>query len=390
MMPLVALGGLFMQPRTIVMIPPGLATIHTAVVPLPMETSSSVSVSSTTSSTAAVEIPPKVKEPTPKNSATSSQITADTKTKTVAKAAPPQPVSSSTPTALPKTITAQWLLDRTTVSLKQKPGGSYTLSLITNIGSTENLSWDLRTTSLGGNGLIPQFNVSFACNPPPDFPTVDSIDQNPSFQVRTSYNCNVSLTPLTGNDRRVQSKLFSFQTDPGQLIVTAATGITTILKDGENSGGFIFDNQDSKTLTITNLNIDASFTALTTSTRPLVIRFLDPRTDLSLFDYHLENLPADPTKPGTQSVVNAAVPLSFKIEPHTKKLLPIQALGVTVLSIPGNKPVIKVVLRGVTVDQTDVKTTLRQPEISWTCTVPTEAYNPYATSSVFMTGEVCR
>jgi hypothetical protein len=189
-------------------------------------------------------------------------------------------------------------------------------------------------------------------------------------------------------DRRAVSKDFKFETDPGRLVISGVANGTTLLQDGENDGGFVFDNQDSQPMTITGLTIDASFTALTTSS-PLVLRFTDPKTGSSLFDYHLETAPTDPTAEYTESQVGISIPLSFTIAGNTSKMLPVEALGVHKWQLSGTSPAVQVVLRAAKLQQANIKTFFVSPQIVWMCAVPVGGYNPFATSSAFLNGEAC-
>lgn len=301
----------------------------------------------------------------------------------------PKIVTKQVLEVIPQVITAQFLLERTTFVLRQKLDGYYELTFTTDAGGAGKLSWGLTNAFVGGTSLIPKFNISYTCNPTPDLPLIDAANQNPFFKVRTSYSCDIGLTPTTGSDRRTQSKTFSIKTDPGQLFVKTTSNIDTVLKEAGNNGGYVFDNQDSKPLTITSMNFDFSFTALSTST-PLIVRFIDSTTNLAVFDYHLENLAGDLSQPHTESVMNASLPITLRIDAQNQKLLPLQVLGARFLYLSGVNPLVRVVLKGVTLDQADIKPSIRQSEITWTCVIPTEAYNPNATSGIFATGVACR
>lgn len=164
----------------------------------------------------------------------------------------------------------------------------------------------------------------------------------------------------------------------------------TVLRNDKNSGGFVFGNTDMQTVTITNLKFDVLYTALSTSSSPLIIRFIDSRSEQTLADYHIENLPANPLLPFTEGQAGVEEPLSLAIEPASQKMLSVQVLGVRKMNISGVDPAVKITLRGVTTDRSDVKTILSLPQIFWTCTVATTPYDPNATSGAFMTGQVCR
>ena len=370
--PLVAIGVLFSRPPKVLTIAPlGSVTKYDSdVALLPVKATSSI----------LVPTPPAVTSP-----ATSSVPKKEAPSEVTKKVEKPAPTE-----ALPSVITGDWLLGKTTNTLKQKLDGTSELLLDTDLGNGTHIGWGLADTGVGGTGLVPRFDASYTCSPFPDFSINDADQKHPYFKVRTSYHCTMSLTPSSGSDKRTQSKVFSFETGPGKLIVTPPLTMSSLLKDGKNESGFVFDNQDDKPLTITKLTIDISFTALNTASTPLVVRFLDPKTELSIFDYHAESLPADSSDPHTQSGTNAEVPLSFTLGAHSQKMLPVQMVGVSKLNIAGVNPAITVIVRSVTTDSADVGVVLRQSQISWTCITPTEAYNPLATSSIFMTGQACR
>jgi hypothetical protein len=209
-----------------------------------------------------------------------------------------------------------------------------------------------------------------------------AINQNPSFAVRTAYDCTASLTPQSGADRRTVSQDFNFTTDPGRLVASVAAETDSLLQNNTNNGGFTFDNQDSQPVTITGLTIDVSYTGVVTSTNLLVLRFADPVTGASLYDYPLATAAAG------GSATGVSIPLSFTIPANTAKVLPVEAIGVSILAVDGTSPTISVTLRDVTVDD-GIDTKFISPEISWTCIMPTTGYDPYATSSAFLSGQAC-
>lgn len=300
------------------------------------------------------------------------------------------PAIKSVQDIFPEIITAEWLLNQTTLSLTQKIDGAYKVGLTTNVGVLGTFSWDLLSQTIGGTGGIPQFRPSFSCTDPPDIPSPDANDQNPSFAVRTAYVCNIALTALTGNDKRTQTKQFSFQTGPGRVIVGVASNVNTVLQDGQNEGGFVFNNQDTEPVTITNLTLQLSFTALSTSSSPLVVRFINPKDNSLLAESHMENLPGDPSSSYTHSGTNIAVPISFTIDAQTQKLLVADIFGVQKYAFNGINPAVTVVMQSITATPSDVKITLANPHIVWSCIVPTGFFDPNATSSPFMMGTACR
>jgi len=246
------------------------------------------------------------------------------------------------------------------------------------------------TTTLGGTNSIPEFSVAFACDPLPNQPLVGALDQNPSFAVRTAYDCVVSLTPQTGIDRRTQTKDFSFTTPPGDFVILPDMAMDTVLVDNTNNGGVILDNQDSNPITVTSVTFNVSYAYLaTTPETPLVLRFQDPATGQSIGDYPLTNLPPDPSASTTFSQSDVTLPLSLTIPPLSQKLLPMQALGVQKMLILNSTPSVNVTLTGVTINRSDVKVILHNPNIVWSCVVSQLSYDPNATSGVYATGQAC-
>jgi hypothetical protein len=303
---------------------------------------------------------------------------------------PSASVSAVQATSAPLAISTPALLASTTVSFKELRTGPYVMSFSADLGNGKNLPWDFGTQNIGGaNTAIPQFAVSYSCDPLPDQPDPGAIDQRPTFQVKTTYHCAVSLTPFTGNDRRAQSKNFSFMTPAGQLIVTPASAISTVLADDANDGGIVFANQDAAAVTITGLTFDVSYQALTTLNGPLVLRILDPATGQSLFDYHMENMPQISSSTFSYAQSGVSAPLSFTLAPGSKKMLPLQVLGVHKMSMQGINPTVTISVRSVATDRSDVKTILNSPVVSWTCIVAIAGFDPYATNGPFATGQAC-
>jgi len=344
-----------------------------------------VSASSAASSYAPPEIKPGllpvVQLPPPK--ATS---TAASNKKTAIQPSKPKPAASPTPTA----VTARSLLDATTLSLNERYDGLYKASFMTNAGTHGKITWDLNKTALTGSGSMPSFSVSFSCDPPPNPPPPDAIDQSPTFNVRTSYVCTIGLTPTSGSSRQTQSRQFSFTAGAGQLVVTPLSTMNTVLQDNVSSGGFVFRNDDAEPVTITGLDVDVSYTALNTAGGPLVLRFADPATELSLIDYHLENLAVNPSLPNTHSGTNIHVPLSLTINPASPKMLPVKILGAHRMSISGVDPSVTVTLRQVTTNQSASRIMLSSAKISWSCVIIIGACDPNATSGPCATGQACR
>jgi hypothetical protein len=327
-------------------------------------------------------------------------------------------------TAPMMTITAQSFLDDTTSSLKVLLNGSDELVFTTNLGNGQPpLTWGLLTTTVGGDGsagsaatasatanaAVPQFSVTSSCDPAPLPAAPGALDKNPTFNVRTSYNCSVSLTPTSGSNQVTQSKTFSFTTAPGELIVTNDAAMNTLLGDNTNNGGIVFNNQDTNPVTLTGVTFDASYSYLNILNGPLVLRFLDPTTNQSLADYHLEKIPATGDGAGngasssstsntyTYAQSGITVPLSFTIPPSTQKMLPIEVLGVDRMFVLGTSPTVSITLHSVTTNEAGggggdgggVKTVMASPNITWSCSVSTASYDPNATSGVYATGQAC-
>ena len=372
---LATISGAFMEPKTVVITPRQPVIFQKAMVPPPELDSLALFATTTLSSSTPQTSTPRIAPP-PKPI----KIIAEKKEEQIQ----PTPLLVA-----PKIITAETLLTSTTIFQKQKVGSVYAVGFNADPGNGKGITWDIGATAIGSSDGVPEFATSFSCDPPPEMPLSGTTDNRPSFQIRTSYTCTVSLTPRDGNDRQTQTKRFAFQTGPGQFFVTLPSSIDPKLKDGQNYGGFVFNNEDSKPVTVTGLTLDASFTALSTSSVPLVVKFIDPRNEATLFEYHLENLPKDPALPDTQSQTGIFVPLSFQIRAREQRLLSMQVLGVQRRGVAGTNPAVKITLQGVTADQSDVKVALRATTISWTCIIPKEAYNPNATSSAYATGQAC-
>ena len=179
-------------------------------------------------------------------------------------------------------------------------------------------------------------------------------------------------------------------TDPGRLVVAVPSSMNTVLHDDQNNGGFVFNNEDNKAVTVTGITFDVSFTAFNTIAGPIVLRVSNPATDAPMFDHHLENLPLEPGTLYTHSETGITAPISFTIGPNSQKILPIEALGVHKSLINGTDPSLKITLRSVTTNPADTKILLTAPQIFWSCAVTAASYDPSATSSVFATGQACR
>jgi hypothetical protein len=316
--------------------------------------------------------------------ATSSKKTAIPPSKP--KPTPSQPKPVPTPTA----ITAKSLIDATTFSMSERYDGSYKMTFVTDAGTYGKITWDLSKTALTIGGSTPVFSTSFSCDPPPNTPIFDALDQNPTFNVKTSYSCAINLTPTSGSDRQTQSKQISFTTGAGQLVVTLPSYINTVLKDDANFGGFVFRNDDTEPVTITGLDIDVSYRGLNVADSPLVLQFKDPGTELSINDYHLENLAADQSVSYAHAGTNIHIPLSLTVGATNQKVLPVNLLGVHKLGIYGVDPTVVVTLREVSTSQNLNRVVLNSAKLSWSCIVALGAYDPNATSGPYATGQACR
>lgn len=313
-----------------------------------------------------------------------STSTAESNKKTVAKPSRPKPAIT------PTVITARSLINATTLSMSERHDGPYKTVFVTNAGTYGKITWGLGKTTLKIGKSIPSFSISFSCNPSPNTPIFGAFDQSPTFNVKTSYSCTVGLTPTSGADIRTQSKQFSFTTGAGQLVVTTPSSMDTVLKNDTNFGGFVFRNDDSEPITITGLDIDVSYKGLSVADSPMILRFENPVAKLPFENYHLENLATDPSVPYGHAGENIRIPLSFTIKGLDKRMLPVNVLGVRKLSIYGVDPTITVTLRGVTTNQNLNRIVLGAAKISWSCIVPLGAYDPYATTGPFATGQACR
>lgn len=395
------IGGIFTQPKVMTVVPPDFQTnrevaIVSRLAPFspaaPTAQTSSSSLPRIAPSPIAPGLLPKVTSLPFKNKAVSKKAVS----KEVPKPNPPATAvkttttTATTGTATTQLITADWLLEKTDLSFRWRRDGLYEAVLNTKVSDAQNLQWGLAQTVFGGSGAIPQFSVAFGCDPLPTMPEPGAIDLNPAFAVRTAFKCDVSLTPLSGSDRRARSRQFVFQTDPGPLTVTAPSAMNTVLVNDTNHGGFVFTNGDVRPVAITGLTLDVAYMGLSTSTGPLVLRFIDSRTDQALRDYHIENLPSDPSRPFAASDTSIAIPLSFAMEPTNTKLLAVQVLGVHKILISGTRPTITLAVRGVNTAEKDIKTVLGGAQISWSCVVTNTPYNPNATSGAFAAGDACR
>jgi hypothetical protein len=342
-LPLVSVGGFFTQANTLIIIPPQPAII--SILP--------------------AELAEKPQSPIPASSTQETKLSdntgaVETQTSTVAAVAAnesiePKPVQPADVSQSSVATTAKKFLDKTTLAQNQRFDGSYWLSLRTNL-SGSNFNWTLSKNVVNG------FSVSYSCDPAPD---LSEIDGEPSFQIRTSYSCDVSLA---GKNKVAETKKFGFETGPGRLVISVASGMQSLLRDDKNESGFVFNNQDDFPVAITGFTFDISFTALSTST-PVAVRFANPVKETSLADYNIQNVPADISRPYSSADTNIKVSFSdgFMIKEHDQKMISVQAMGVRKTPFLGVDPEIKITLRDIGTDRSDVKKLISSAIISWKC-----------------------
>lgn len=306
---------------------------------------------------------------------------ASTAKKSAPQPTPPKPVST------PTIITAKSLIDATTISLIERHDGPYIASLETNAGTYGKLKWDLSQTKLKVGAA--SFSISYSCNPFPEIPPSDAFDQNPMFAVKTTYTCSIGLAPTVGNDVRAQSKEFAFKTNPGQLVVKLQPSMNTVLRNDSNFGGFIFRNDDSDPVMVTDIYFDISYKGLSTD-NPTVLRFENPVNQSPFADYPLNDMALDPAVPYGHSASDVHVSLFFTIPGSDQKMLPVNALGVHKLGIYGVDPTIAVTLRKVITSPAANKVVLSSSQLSWSCIVPLGAYDPSNPTGAYATGRACQ
>ncbi len=283
-------------------------------------------------------------------------------------------------------MNAQSFLNATTLSLNERHDGPYEAQLTTNLGAGQSILWNLSDATVGSST---PFSTSYTCVPEPIPPIALDPDQNPTFTQRTPYTCTISLTPLSGTDLRTQSKQFTFTAPPGKLIVTPPASMDTVLKDTENDGGFVFTNDDTQPITVTNLTFNVAYNDLTNAYGPTILRFINPVTGAPAGDFDISNLPAVSGGSYTNEQDGLSAPVSLTIPPDDERLLPIAILGAHPLSVQSTTPTLSVTLKGVTISAPDVQTVLNSASISWSCTVTFAIYDPNATSGALVSGQAC-
>jgi hypothetical protein len=279
------------------------------------------------------------------------------------------------PVIATSSLTPQWVFDHTTTTFKQVYGDTYEVALATMARGVA-VPWAIDATSFGGTNGIPLMTADISCNPPPNSDP-NFLDGQLLFAVANTYSCTISLTPLAGTDRRTQTETISFATPSGELTVTRAASMNSVLVNDENDGGITFTNTDPNPVNVTGLTFAVSYRYLTTATEPLILRLLTPDTDQQLSDYHLESLPQDPTLPYAQSgTVNASV--VFTIPGSSQKMLPLRLLGVSKMLMSNTSPSITLTLTGLTTSRPSLKTILSNPTVAWSCDVALGTYDPNA------------
>ena len=348
-----------------------------------------------------VIVPPPAPKPfsssTPKSAILLRLGTSTPEPKPILTIIPPTPASTPVPSPKPitttknivvpistSTITAQGLLNNTTTTFKQVYGGAYEAAFIT-MANGQSVPWLLDSTSFGGVSGIPLMTADISCNPPPNT-DVTSPDNQLRFAISTTYTCTISLTPLTGSDRRIQTKTLTFTTPSGQLTIYRAPSMNSLLANDENDGGIVFSNTDPNPITITGLTLDVSYRYLTTATRPLILRLLAPDTGIQLSDYHLESLPADASLPYANSNPSLNASVVFTVPGASQKMLPLEIFGVSKMLMTNTSPNVAISVRSVTTNRNGLKIIYNNPTITWTCNVTLGNYDPNGTS----TAEACR
>jgi len=165
--------------------------------------------------------------------------------------------------------------------------------------------------------------------------------------------------------------------------------MSTVLKNDEDDGGFVFNNEDTQPITVTQMTLDVSYTALSTVYGPIIMRVVNPVTGQSTGDYHLESVPAVPGQQYAFAQPGMVIPVALTIPAGSQKLLPIQLVGIHTMSIEGVNPVVTVTLRDVTTGHASGNTVINGTQLSWSCVVTFAAYDPNATSGALVAGDAC-
>ncbi|HUX35835.1 MAG TPA: hypothetical protein VMV71_02265 [Candidatus Paceibacterota bacterium] len=280
-----------------------------------------------------------------------------------------------------KVLTPQDVLNATTFTLNQRIDGQYIVILHART-SGYSADWGFADSTIGGTASVPKMNMSYSCDPQWNPAPYNSADQNPTFDIATSYSCSISMTDAL---LRTASKTISFQTGAGRLFVTSSN-LDTLLKSGSDENGFVFDNQSGSKIMISSLTFDVYFKSLNVSS-PIIIRFVNPDDSSSYVDFPVQNLPADVSDPAAKSATGMQESsFSFSINPHSQRLLTVQLFGIQQLMTIGVNPEFKIMLRQITTDNPSLKTTLFSPSISWSC-IP---FDPMNSISSIPTDQNCR
>ncbi len=296
----------------------------------------------------------------------------------------PQPRPTTAPRRTATFTTADEVLAHTTTTLVRRIGGSYGLTFNVVSGGATVLSWQYGAATIGGTNGIPPFAADYNCNPPP------MGQANPLFAVRTDYACTVSLTALTGSDKRTRSAPFTFATGFGEFFASPPANMNTHLTNDENDGGFVFTNEDSKPVSVLSETFTVSYAGLITAYGPLVLRLVDPANAANYIDYHLENIPAVASSSYLHIGTGITLSMPLTVGAANAKMLPVEVLGVHKLSVAGVNPTVSVTLAGIATDRNDIDLELGAPQISWSCVIATGYYDPNATSGPYATGEACQ
>lgn len=280
-----------------------------------------------------------------------------------------------------KILTPQDVLNTTSFSLNQRIDGQYIASLHTKIGTGSAIDWGFYSDTIGGTASIPKMNATYSCDPQWNPAPYNSSDQNPTFDMATSYNCDISLTDSL---LRTATKRISFQTGAGRLFVNSSN-LSTQLKSGSNENGFVFDNQSDSKITINSLTFDVYFKALNVSS-PIIMRFVNPDNSASYLDFPVQNIPVSAADSGARTAAGMQASFSFSINPRSQRLLTVQLFGIQQLMTVGINPEFKVILRQINTDNPNLKTVLFSPTISWVC-IP---FDPTTSVTSIPTEQNCR
>ena len=295
-----------------------------------------------------------------------SQITSSPIISPIIKPKTEQPKNSAVATPLVlKNVTAEQFLNRTGISLQQRPDGTYWFQFQTNLSDAANFKWDPASASVGGEKSIPKLDVSFNCNPAYD--QVPAEIYSPlSFKIKTNYSCNLTLTDA---NKRTSQKQFNFTTGPGLMTIGNVSGIfgQTILRENTNTRGVVFTNTDDAALTINDIILDISLTAID-QTKPSVVRFSDDK-EIALTEFSLQDIPADASQQFSNTRRDIKAQLSLKIEPHSSKMMFVQALGIHKLN-PGVNPSITLNFTKINTDRSDMVLRPNSLKIFWSCAMP--------------------